>query len=307
MLKDKKILITGVTGTATLPIAEFLAKNNDVWGVARFTDKAARNRLESQGVKTLPIDLTAGDLSGLPQDFTHLMLCAHTRLDSGEFSKAIQLNAVSAGRVMQHCAGAEAAIVFSSGSVYSFRDDDLDGSYAYKEGDDIGRAFPIWGRTSPMAKASLEAVARFCAEAFNIRTTIARLNIVYGSGYGMPFMDADALWQGKEIVSFADPYPVNPIHSDDMCHQIEALYDAASTPALIVNWCGDDIVTRHGWIERAALLSGKAARVRLAPAPGTPLGSVLDGALRRSITGPCRVRFAEAFDHGFKERYSNKD
>ncbi|MDD3799022.1 MAG: NAD(P)-dependent oxidoreductase [Novosphingobium sp.] len=301
MLKDKKILVTGVTGMAPMPVAEFLAQHNEVWGVSRFTDAGARRRLEAKGITTRAIDLADGDLSALPQDFTHLLLCAHTRLGPGEFDRAIEVNGVSAGRVMQHCARAEAAVVFSSGSIYSIND--KDGYYPFKETDDIGRTFPPWAPTSPISKASLEAVARFCAKGFNIPTTIVRLNIVYGPVYGMPFMDAAAVVNEQAIRSFADPYPANVIHRDDMCDQIEAMFDAASVPALTVNWCGDDIATRHGWIERAAQLSGKPAQVEFVPTPGTPPGSVLDATLRRSITGPCKVRFRDAFDAIYKQQY----
>lgn len=301
MLTDKKILVTGVTGMAPMPVAEHLAQHNEVWGVSRFTNAQTRRRLEDKGIRTCAIDLAGGDLSDLPNDFTHLLLCAHARLGGGEFHQAVEVNAVSAGRIMQHCSQAEAAIVFSSGSIYSINKNDA--YYPFTEMDDIGRAFPPWAPTSPLSKASLEAVARFCAEGFNLPTTIVRLNIVYGPGYGMPFMDADAIVEEREIPCFADPYPANLIHSDDMCDQIEAMFDAASIPALIVNWCGDDVVTRRAWIERAAQLSGKVAKVKIMPTPETPSGSVLDAARRRSITGPCKVRFWESFEASHKQRY----
>lgn len=305
MLKGEKILITGVTGTAPMPVAEFLVRENEVWGVARFANDAARQRLEASGVKTVAVDLAAPDFSRLPRDFTILILCAHQRLGPGQFHEAVAINAVGAGLVLQHFSNARAALIFSSGAIYSAGH--KDGHYPYRETDDIGRAFPPWSPTSPVSKASLEAVARFAARAFRIPVTIARLNIVYGPGYGMPFMDADAIAAGREIVSFADPYPVNPIHSDDMCAQIGALIDAASVPATIVNWCGDDVVTRHDWIARAASLLGKPARLRSVPAPDMPPGSVLDSTLRTSITGPSGTRFWDAFDATIRALCQGKD
>ena len=38
MIQDEKILISGVSGIVAQPLARFLAKNNEVWGIARFTD-----------------------------------------------------------------------------------------------------------------------------------------------------------------------------------------------------------------------------------------------------------------------------
>lgn len=301
MLSDKKVLVTGVTGPASRPLAEYLAQHNEVWGVARFTNSQAKRELAEKGVKTLSLDLANGDLSALPNDFTHILQCAYTRLGPGDFQQAIQINAVSAGRILHHCHKAEAAIVFSSGSVYSPHNEDV--YYPFKETDDIGRGFTPWAPTSPISKVSLEAVARFCAEAFNLPTTIVRLNMVYGPQGGLPIMDMDAVLSEQELFFWADPYPGNLIHSADMCDQLEALFDAAAVPALVMNWCGDDIVTRRAWVERAAALSGKQSTINCTALPGTPCGSVLDNSLRKSITGPCKMRFWDSFDTIYKNRY----
>lgn len=301
MLSDKKILVTGVTGTASQPLAEYLAQHNEVWGVARFSDAETKYNLEAKGIKTLAIDLANDNLSALPGDFTHVLQCAYTRLGPGDFNQAIEINAVAAGRVLQHCSKAEAAIVISSGSVYSPRNEDV--HYPFKETDDIGRGFTPWAPTAPVSKVSLEAVARFCATAFELPTTIVRLNMVYGPRGGLPVMDMDAVVNEQEIAFWADPYPANIIHTDDMCEQLEALFDAAALKALIVNWCGDEIVTRREWTERAAELAGKPANIKSTEFPGTPWGSVLDSTLRKSITGPCKVRFREAFDAIYKNRF----
>jgi len=302
MLSGKKILITGVTGMVPQPIAEFLAKDNEVWGLARFADAKLRAKTEAMGITTRAVDLAQGDLSDVPQDFTHIMHCAHTRGGPGDFVEAIEVNAVGAGRVLQHCCAAEAAIVVSSGAVYSPHNEDV--HYPFKETDDIGRGFAPWAPTSPISKASLEAVARFCAEGFDLPTTIVRLNMVYGPRGGMPIMDMDAVNNGETIMAFADPYPANPIHADDMCDQLEALFDAASRPATVVNWCGDDVVSRREWTERASELAGKPADIKAFDVPGAPCGSVLDTSLRKSITGPCKTKFWDGFDSIYQQRFN---
>ena len=43
MLSDEKILITGPAGRVAFGLAKQLAKDNEVWGVARFGDPAARS------------------------------------------------------------------------------------------------------------------------------------------------------------------------------------------------------------------------------------------------------------------------
>jgi len=303
MLRDEKILITGVTGMVPMPFAEFLARDNEVWGIARFNNAEARAKLEGWGVKTRAVDLARGDLSAIPDDFTRVIHCAHTRMGPGEFVQAIQVNAVGAGHVLQHCRRARSALVVSSAAVYSPRNDDA--YYAFKEGDDIGRAWAPWAPTSPVSKVSLEAVARFCAEGFRLRTAIVRLNVVYGPLGGMPIMDMDRVASGQPLMTRCDPYPCSPIHSDDMCAQLEPLLDAASIPATVVNWCGDEVVTQRQWSERAGALSGKPLVMKVTPVPGAPDGGVGDTAKRRAITGPCRVKFQDAFDALYRARYAS--
>ena len=45
-MRGSKILITGPTGQVAKPIAKALAADNEVWGIARFTDAGAREGLE---------------------------------------------------------------------------------------------------------------------------------------------------------------------------------------------------------------------------------------------------------------------
>jgi nucleoside-diphosphate-sugar epimerase len=253
-------------------------------------------------VRTRPVDLAKGGVSELPEDFTHVIHCAHTRMGAGDFVPAIQVNAVGAGHVLQHCRRAKAALVVSSGAVYSPHNEDV--FRAFREEDDIGRAYAPWAPTSPVSKVSLEAVARFCAEGFGLRTTIVRLNVVYGPLGGMPVFDMDRVAAGQPVATFADPYPSNPIHADDICAQVEALLDAASIPATIVNWCGDEVVTQRQWCERAGELARRPAKLEVTPVPGAPWGSVGDAQRRRSITGPCRRRFWESFDALYRARHA---
>ena len=49
--------------------ARHLAKDNEVWGVARFADAAKRQALEDAGITTRSVDVGAGDFSELPTDF----------------------------------------------------------------------------------------------------------------------------------------------------------------------------------------------------------------------------------------------
>ena len=66
MISGEKILVTGVTGGVARPIAEYLARENEVWGAARFlpandpvregreiriTELTPREEIEAAGIK----------------------------------------------------------------------------------------------------------------------------------------------------------------------------------------------------------------------------------------------------------------
>ncbi len=313
MLSGQKILITGASGMVGVPIATHLAAENEVWALARFGSGSAgagarnassvpRDALEAKGIRTRPVDLAAPDLRDLPDDFDCVLHLAHTRLGA-EFQRAIQVNAVGAGHILHHCRRARAALVVSSAAVYSPQPDAF---RLLREDDDLGKAATPWAPSSPVSKLSLEAVARFCAEAFGLRTTIVRLNTIYGSFGGLPVMNMDAIAAGEPVHAVADPNVHSPIHMDDVLDQLEALLDAADTRATLLNLAGDEVVTTQEWCAQAARLSGRPARIEVAPIPGILAGNAADVARRRAITGPCKRAFEPSFAAIYRERHGAK-
>lgn len=65
-LEGRKILITGSAGQIAFPMARELARRNEVWGIARFSDPDTRRGVEAAGIHTLAIDLARPDFSELP-------------------------------------------------------------------------------------------------------------------------------------------------------------------------------------------------------------------------------------------------
>lgn len=115
-MRGTKILITGPTGQVANPIAKALAADNEVWGIARFSNPAVRDDLEKSGVRCATVDLTAGDFSGLPTDFDYVLNLAVAK--SGNWDTDLAANAESVGLLMAHCRDAKAFLHCSSGAVY---------------------------------------------------------------------------------------------------------------------------------------------------------------------------------------------
>src|SRR4051794_37917825 len=101
MLSDEKILITGPAGRIAFGLAKTLAADNDVWGIARFSDAAARAEVEALGVTTRTVDLAAADFGDVPSDFTYVL---HIAADFGEdYERGLQVNAEGTGLLLAHC------------------------------------------------------------------------------------------------------------------------------------------------------------------------------------------------------------
>lgn len=283
IIRGAKILVTGATGQVAFPIAAFLARENTVWGAATLRDDAARDRLAAAQIRPVAMNLDAGDVSGLPKDVDYVLHFAFTRGGADQFDRAIRVNGEGTGLVLRHCRRARAALVTSSAAIYS---PDPDPWHAHAEDGELGRAYAPWSPTSPVTKVAEEAVARFAARAFDLPVTIARLNTVYGSAANLPSIHIRQMQAGEEVVLPSDPNNHSPIHVGDMCDQVGALLGAASVPATIVNWAGDEVISAQRWCAEAGALLGITPRIAIRTGPGVPPSNIAEVTRRRAITGP---------------------
>ncbi|MGC9960672.1 MAG: NAD(P)-dependent oxidoreductase [Acidimicrobiales bacterium] len=285
-LSGEKILVTGAAGQIGFPMARFLASENEVWGAARFRAEGSQARVTATGVTPIRLDLAAGDYGDLPDDFTYVVHLAAYIGPNPDIDRAMRNNAEPVGFLMHHCRKAKAVLVMSTHSVYRPHPDP---AHAYGEGDPLGETNAAFAPTYAMSKIGEEAVARTCARLFDVPVTIARMNASYGPGGGLPAYDADAVVAGRPVVTRHDPSWYSPIFEDDINEQVAAMLAAASVPATIVNWGGDEVVSVQEWCSYIAELSGRPAAVEILPSDGGPAGAVADVSRRTAITGPCRV------------------
>ena len=302
MLSGEKILITGPAGRIAFGLARSIVADNEVWGIARFGDPATREKVEALGVTTRALDYSDGDFGDLPTDFTYLLHIA-ADFSPDDYDRALRVNAEGTGFVLQHCRTAKAALVMSTVTVYKPHPDPW---HAFREDDPLGDAMAPPSAPYSVSKIAEEGVARYCARSFELPMTIARMGAAYSDQSGLPVWHLDAVAAGEPVQTRSDPMTYSPIHDDDICAQLEPLLDAASVPATIVNWCGDQPVSVQEYSAYFGELLGVDAKVVVEEIPGASVGSVGDTTKRTSITGSCRVGWQDGFrrvaEHFYPDR-----
>jgi UDP-glucuronate 4-epimerase len=244
-------LITGPTGQVAAPIARALAADNEVWGIARFTDTAAREGLEQAGIRCHTVNLAIGDFSGVPTDFDYVLNLAVAK--SGRWDKDLAANAESVGLLMAHCREARAFLHASSAAVYDPPDDEPR-TERTALGDNHKSLFPTYS----ISKIAGEVVARSMARVLGLPTIVARLNVPYGDNGGWPFYQMEMMLAGVPIpVPPGGAARYNPIHEDDVIATLPKLLEAASVPATTVNWCGEQTVSLQEWCTYIGSLIGR--------------------------------------------------
>jgi nucleoside-diphosphate-sugar epimerase len=301
MLSGEKILITGPAGRIAFGLARSLTAENEVWGIARFGDPATREKVEAIGVKTRAVDIGSGRFDDLPDDFSYLLHLA-VDLSEHDYDRALRVNAEGTGLLLQHCHSAKAALVMSTLTTYRPHPDPW---HAFREDEPLGDQL-ISPKTYSISKIAQEGVARTCARAFDLPLTIARMGAAYGDQGGLPVWHLHAIAAGEPVRTRWDPIPYSPIHDDDIAAQLEPLLHAASVPATIVNWAGDEPVSVQRWSTYFGELLGVDAEVAVEEIPGASRGSVGDPTRRQSITGPCRVLWQEGFRRVAKLFYPDR-
>lgn len=289
MLSGQKLLVTGATGQVALPMALTLAKQNDVWATARFSDAAAHRKLVDAGAHCVKLDLVDGDLSALPDDFDYVL--NFSVMKTNDWGRDLDGNAGGTGELMFHCRKAKAFLHCSSTAVYQPQ-----GRHPFKETDPLGDNHRVWDfiATYSINKIAAEAMARFGARHLSLPTTIARLNVPYGDNGDWPGVHLAAILADQPVPVYVDqPTMYNPIHDDDIVAQLPALLGAASVPATVVNWGGNDSVSIEEWCEYLGSLVGK--KPTFFPTDQHIQSVMVDVTKMQSITGPCAVHWKDGF------------
>ncbi len=280
--------MTGVTGQVARPLALALARDNEVYGAARFTDSAARGRLEAAGVHCVPVDLVAGDVSGIAGR-RRLRACTSPwpRPTTGRSTWRPTVGAWP--HLMEHHQHARAFLHCSTTGVYK-----PEGHREFAEDGPLGDNHGVWPflRTYSICKIAAEGTARWAAERFELPTTIARLSVPYGDGGGWPAIHLHMMLYGpRRAGAHRRAERVPPMHQDDILAMVPKLLGVAGVPATTVNWGGSEAVSIEEWCAYLADLTGIEARFD--PTPNTIDSVQIDTTRMHELVGRTTVHWKD--------------
>ena len=297
-LRDARILVTGATGQVALPVARALAADNHVIALARFKDQAKRAELERAGVECITVDLARGDMDDVPEDVDYV--CNFAVVKSNRWDIDIAGNAEAAGLLMARCQRARAFLHCSSTGVYEAADGE-----PQKETDPLGDNHRVMMPTYSISKIAAEAVVRATARIFDMPTTVARLNVPYGDEGGWPAFHLALLLEGHPVpVHPNGPSRFNPIHEDDIIATLPAMLAAASVPATVVNWGGDEETSIEEWSTYLGELAG--VEVAFDRTHATIGGIPTDNTKRLELAGPTTVGWKDGMSRMFTRLYPDR-
>jgi UDP-glucuronate 4-epimerase len=286
-LVGRKVLVTGATGAVATPIVRALSPDNDVHALARLRTPADVHKLDGSGATLVPFDLATGSFDDLDQDYDLVLNFAVRRSADDDFEQEMATGAEALGLLMHHCRHARAFFHCSSTAVYR-----PPGDHPAREADPLGDHHASQLPTYSIGKIVAEGVARSACRAYGLPTVIARLGVPYGSVWGWPTRHLEDIAAGRPLVVHrSDPMLFSPIHERDIVDQLAALVGAATVPASVVNWGGDEAVALGEWCALMGELIGVAPSYRTSDRAFR--GAPVDAATRMAITGPTRVPWRE--------------
>ena len=262
-LAGEKILITGAGGKIAFPLARELAKDNEVWGAARFSNPSHRDRLEGEGVRPFRLDLSRSDFTGLPDDFTYVFHAA-TADGTEDWTYCLKTNAQASADLLLHCRAAKGFVYCSTASIYQYQ-----GQRPLREDDPPG--VPLRSKYS-FSKVAAEAVCTWVSEHFEVPLAIIRICSTYGPLGGAPADRLELMLAGRPVPLHPDaPNNFNPIYEDDYVQMGIRAMAAARTPPLVVNWAGSETVSAEDYCRYMGVLVGVEPAFEYTERAHTPL------------------------------------
>lgn len=305
-IQGEKILVTGGQGPSGFPPARDLARDNEVYVMARFSDPASQAKLEAAGIKCLRHDLME-PFDDIPDDFSYVYHSAiPNRVAPGFWPSTFDHAADAAGRLAYRCRNAKGFVLVSTASVYDPPPDETPVREDHPLGHHGGQLY------GSFSKIAMEAAATFVSRQWGLPMIILRMGSPTGPEGGTMVERLIKIVHDEEIpLHPRKPNCFRPHWDTDLSRMAATALTAGRTPPLIVNFCGDDIVSAEEYCAYMGELVGKTPRI-VYRTEGTYTSLVPDTTLMHEVLGTCQVGWKEmceklvemrAWEKGYERHY----
>jgi UDP-glucuronate 4-epimerase len=248
-LSGKRVLVTGASGLVALPVAVELAKNNEVFAVARYSDPAQARLIEAAGAQAVKFDMANPDMSALPQSVDVVINYAVLPPNYGNL--AYEVNTASTGRLARRYRDSEAFIHGSTGSLYEYQ-----GERPLREDDDYG--LHAGGENYAASKIAAEYMLKHLSVDYDLPVTIVRIFSFYGPRGGGLTQRVDQVARGEPVSVYPGVRNVHtPLYEDDYVEKTIAAAGIAKVGCEIVNVGGSEFCTTQEYCIMAGEICGK--------------------------------------------------
>jgi len=287
ILEGQRILVTGASGLIGSAVTEYLAADNDVFALARFSNPSARHRLASAGAHPVVADIKDLNAADIPEGLDYVIHAGAATAVTSERSRieTFETNVQATGRLMRLVGPVRGFVYCSSGSVYAYQ-----GQRPLKEDDPFGLHNGI--ETYSASKIAAESLVEFLSRAEQIPATIVRIFTIYGPEGGSITSRIDLVDRGEPIPVYpGGPNQHSPMYIDDAVEKMAVAATLASVPPLVVNFGGSETCSVQEYTRMAADLLGVDVSYRESDTAYYPIWA--DVEMMHSTLGPCTVGVAE--------------
>jgi UDP-glucuronate 4-epimerase len=247
-LSGRRVLVTGASGLVALPVAVELAKSNEVYAVARFSDPKQKRLVEEAGARAVSFDLADPDLSPLPKSVD--VVINYAVLPPTQ-KNHYDVNARATGRLARRYRDCQAFVQGSTGSLYEYQ-----GERPLREDDPYG--LHSSAENYAASKIAAEFLLKHLSEDYKMPTTIVRIFSFYGPRGGGVTQRIDQVARGEPVSVYPGVRNIHtPLYEDDYVEKTIAAAGIAKVGGEVVNVGGTEAVTTQEYCEMAGELLGK--------------------------------------------------
>ncbi len=288
----RKVLITGASGLVAFPVAAALARSNEVYAVARWSDPKQKRLIEAAGATAITFDLADKDLSSLPQSVDVVINYA---VLPPAHKDAYDVNTGATGRLARRYRDCQAFVHGSTGSLYEYQ-----GERPLREDDPYG--LHRSAENYAASKIGAEYLLRHLSEDYEMPATIVRIFSFYGPRGGGPTQRIDQVANGQPISVYPGVQNTHtPLYEDDYVEKTIAAVGIAKVGAQIVNVAGTEAVTTQEYCRIAGEILGKEP-IFVENSKAWPIWG--DTALMVELMGPNKISMREGIRRVIEARDS---